>query len=399
MQRAIFMILALGTALSSSGPAAAFEPIVPTVSNITYDEHGDRATLRIVTDAPTAFTFFSLENPRRLILDFPDLVWDLDTPDLAGNRMVTGLRYGMYRQGRGRLVLDLAEPLRVNTAETISDGENSEVRIALAPISATAFAATAGEPEGALWESQKFEAPKVESAPGDVIIAIDPGHGGVDHGAEKAPLTEKALVLRFARVLNRRINAEPGLASFLTRDRDRFILLGDRVRIAREGGAQVLISLHADLLEDGGASGMTVYTLSDKGSDDAEETLAIREDRDGVLGGADLGGDGDDLTRVLIDLAQRGTMSESDKLSAKLLSHLDGEFELLKTRPHRKAGFRVLKAPDIPSVLIELGFLSSKRDRRRLTSLAWQRRVADALTAGISAWAQVASPGFLEAKQ
>ena len=156
-----------------------------------------------------------------------------------------------------------------------------------------------------------------------------------------------------------------------------------------------MISVHADSLAAGRASGMAAYTLSERGTDQAAEALAARENRSDVLAGADLEGESDDLTRLLVELAQRGTKDESGKLARAILEASRGNLQLLRTRPLRQANFRVLKAPDIPSILLEIGFLDSAKDRKRLTDAVWRRKAVRHIVDGIADWRKVASPGFV----
>jgi N-acetylmuramoyl-L-alanine amidase len=156
-----------------------------------------------------------------------------------------------------------------------------------------------------------------------------------------------------------------------------------------------MISLHADVLEQGRARGVSAYTLSEKGTDEAADALAARENRSDVLAGADLGGETDELTRLLVELAQRGTRHESARLARLVLERVGERSELLRSRPHREAGFRVLKAPDMPSILLELGFMDDPEDRRRLGDPAWLARTARAVADGVAAWRSAASPGFV----
>lgn len=181
----------------------------------------------------------------------------------------------------------------------------------------------------------------------------------------------------------------------MTRIDDRFLPLRERLKIAREAGAHLLVSLHTDSLASGEADGASVYTLDREGTDSAAEAFAERENRADVLAGVDLAGEGDDLARLLIDLARRGSRAESVKLADLIVEALDGRVALLDTRPHRRGNFFVLKAPDLPSVLVELGFLSSELDRARLVDPAWRRAMAEGIATGIARWVAVASPGFI----
>ncbi len=195
--------------------------------------------------------------------------------------------------------------------------------------------------------------------------------------------------------LAREIDALAGYAAYLVRDKDVFVPLAERVARAHRAGANLMLSIHADSLESGRANGMSAYTLSERGTDQAAEALAARENRSDVLAGADLGGESDDLTRLLVELAQRGTKDESGKLAASVIAALKGNMKLLRTRPHRQANFRVLKAPDIPSILLEIGFLNSATDRKRLTDPVWREKAARHVADGIARWRKIASPGFL----
>ena len=230
---------------------------------------------------------------------------------------------------------------------------------------------------------------------GEVVVAIDAGHGGIDPGASAAGLAEKRVVLAFARRLAAHIDRVPGLRAFLIRADDSFLTLGQRIRRARDGGANLIVSLHADTTREGRAEGAHVYTLSRDGTDEAAIELAERENRADVIGGVALAGEADDLAALLIDLAQRGTGDEAEKLAAVVLEAMAGSVTMLPTQPHRRANFRVLKAPEIPSILVELGYLSNAGDRRRMASEEWRERMAAALARGIHHWTGIASPGFL----
>jgi len=234
---------------------------------------------------------------------------------------------------------------------------------------------------------------------GEIVIGIDPGHGGIDPGASSGGLVEKQVVLDFARRLARHIEAAPGLRPLMLRDDDSFLTFTQRIRRARESGAHVILSLHADTTEAGQAEGAHVYTLAPIGSDAAAEELAERENRAEIIGGVALAGESDDLALLLVDLAQRGSTDEAEKLARATLRALQGTVPLLPNGAHRRANFRILKAPEIPSVLVELGYMSNEADRARLASETWSEQMAAGLVQGIADWAAVASPGFLAPKR
>lgn len=382
--------------LMSLPSGVSAEDAVPTVSGIQHGIHDDRVRLRFNVAPTPAFALFTLSNPDRLVIDFPALDWAVQGVDLDAIPFIGAIRYGLFRRDRARVVMDLTEPVSIERAFTVPErgAEPGRLVIDLAPTTREAFDERAGLPEQARWHGDAPPVP-AQARKGDLIIAIDPGHGGIDPGASFGKMKEKKVVLDFARELAAQINARPGMTAYLIRDKDIFVPLAERVARAHAAKAHVMLSIHADSVESGNASGMSLYTLSSKGSDQAANALAARENRSDVIGGADLGGETDDLTRLLVELAQRGTKDESSKLAQAVLENLRGKVDLLRTRPHRQANFRVLKAPDIPSLLVELGFLDNKRDRGRLNDPDWRKTAAGAVVDGINAWQMKASPGFL----
>ena len=220
--------------------------------------------------------------------------------------------------------------------------------------------------------------------PGKRVVVIDPGHGGVDPGAKGTDGTlEKDVVLAVAKALGDRLIATGRYEVVHTRIDDAYLKLGDRVRVAREASASLFVSLHADALpNDPNVGGMSVYTLSEKASDSQAALLAQKENGADSIGGVSLKGEPNDVTMILIDLAQRQTMDLSNQFARSVVVDLDKETRLTK-HTHRSAGFKVLKALDVPSALIELGYLSNAADLANLTSSDWQGRVADGIAASI----------------
>jgi N-acetylmuramoyl-L-alanine amidase len=211
------------------------------------------------------------------------------------------------------------------------------------------------------------------------LIVIDPGHGGVDPGAQGVNGSiEKDVVLEVGLALRDFLIADGNYDVVMTRDSDAFIGLRDRVDIARRSRADLFISLHADSIDRSGIRGASVYTLSEKASDAEAARLAESENAADVIAGANLSGESAEVRDILIDLAQRETKNFSVNFAKTLTSQLSRETGVTE-RPHRYAGFKVLKAPDVPSVLLELGFLSDERDEEAMTSAVWQARVAGAI--------------------
>jgi N-acetylmuramoyl-L-alanine amidase len=230
------------------------------------------------------------------------------------------------------------------------------------------------------------------------VVVIDPGHGGVDAGTTVGGVeNEKAIVLGFALQLRQRLEQTKKFRVVMTRADDSFIPLGERVRIARAAKAALFISIHADALprRDADTRGATVYTLSDRATDDEAARLAESENKADAIAGVDLSAESDEIADILIDLAQRETRGFSAQFARGLVSELKGTARLHK-RPIRSAGFKVLKAPDVPSVLLELGYVSSPHDLKLMMSDAWRARVADSIAQAVETFfaPQIAKAGL-----
>jgi N-acetylmuramoyl-L-alanine amidase len=217
---------------------------------------------------------------------------------------------------------------------------------------------------------------------------LDPGHGGIDPGAERDGQREADLMLTFAREFKESLQRGGDMIVILTRDDDVFVPLETRISIARAAGAHVFISLHADALAEGDATGATLYTLSEDATDLAARALAERHDRDDLLAGVDLTDQDDLIANILMDMARTQTAPKVDRLADALKTAIKAEGLRMHRRPIQSGGFSVLKSPDIPSILIELGFLSSQRDLARLIDPAWRARMSKALQSGLAQWAE-----------
>jgi N-acetylmuramoyl-L-alanine amidase len=236
-------------------------------------------------------------------------------------------------------------------------------------------------------------APAGERADGRRVVVIDPGHGGIDPGAlSRSGTAEKEVVLAFSKVLKEALEAAGHYDVHLTRSEDVFLSLGERVQFARRHNAQLFIAIHADSLRRGAARGATVYTLADKASDAEAEALAHKENRSDIIAGVDLVAESEQITGILIDLAQREAKNHAVIFAKSLVNQLK-PVTRLNSRPIRAAGFRVLMAPDVPSVLFELGYLSNRNDETLLLSPKWRSEVATAMAAAVDRYfaTQVAS--------
>ncbi len=352
-------------------------------------------TLTLGISRPVPWRIFSLDNPMRMVLDFSELDWTgFDGAALAATSdNLEGAQAGLLRPGWSRLVLQLAEPVELVEAGmvTAEDG-TAQVTFLFEPVYGEVFSDHAGAPEDvliALGDVGTGALPAHQRQTGDrpLIVVLDPGHGGIDPGAEREGAIEAALMLSFARELKELLLRSGRFEVVLTREADLFVPLETRVTIARRAGADVFISLHADALAQGRASGASVYTLSEEASDLASQKLAERHDRADLLAGVDLTRTGDAVALVLMDLARTETAPRAQKLADALVEGIHAATGATHKTGRLSAGFSVLKAPDIPSVLIELGFLSSPRDRKNLMSPDWRQSAAEGIRDALLYWA------------
>jgi N-acetylmuramoyl-L-alanine amidase len=334
---------------------------------------------------------FTLDAPPRLVLDFREVDWGgADPAALDQAEAATGLRMGRFAPGWSRMVLDLSGPLAVETAAMRTDALTGAalVELHLTPVDAETFAAVSGAPETGLWDRRPPVPPPEALAADDgtVVVVIDPGHGGVDPGAQYEGLTEADLMLRLGLELAEAV-ARAGMVPVLTRADDTFVPLSVRMSLAREAGADLFVSLHADALEGPQATGASVYTLAGEGAEDANAELAERHGRGDLLAGLDLAGQDDAVAAVLMDLARIETGPSGDRLAGALVEGLRQAGAKLNSRPRREAVLAVLRAADFPSVLVEAGFLSHPDDRDRLADPAGRAAIVEGLVRGISGWA------------
>lgn len=334
---------------------------------------------------------FTLSDPNRLVLDFREVDWqgaDPDTFDRADG--IETIRMGSFRAGWSRLVALLAEPMVLQEAglSVATQTARATLQVALVRADQTAFDAVAGAPRETGWDLPPAAA--VRAAPrgdGPLLVVLDPGHGGIDPGAEAEEINEATLMLIFARELRDVLLRAGGFEVALTRDADVFVSLEGRVKLAQEIGADIFLSLHADALEVGRARGAAIYTLSKDASDAASAALAERHDREDMLAGVDLSGSDDRVANVLMSMARLDNTPRSEAMAGHLLAGIRNAVGRVHKRPRRHAGFSVLKAADIPSVLIELGFLSTAADLKNLRDPAWRAGMAAGIRDGLQQWA------------
>ncbi|MGH1369032.1 MAG: N-acetylmuramoyl-L-alanine amidase [Maritimibacter sp.] len=348
-------------------------------------------TLDVHITQAVPWRVFTLDSPKRLVLDFAEVDWNgADPVALASSTArIESVLMGLYRPGWSRMVIELNEALVVDEADMQTSPQGAKVRLRMVPTSDEAFAAKAGAPPNAMFVEEDFPGAAARSVVEDGIltVVIDPGHGGIDPGAEREGVVEKDLVLAFSRELRDSLLRQDWIEVHLTRDDDIFVPLEARVSAARSFGADLFISIHADALAEGRATGATVYTLSQEASDVASEKLAERHDRGDLLAGVDLSHTDDAVALVLMDLVRNETAPRSALLADAVVEGLHAATQSTYKTPRMQAGFSVLKAPDIPSILVELGFLSSQRDREKLLDPEWRRQAAEGIRDGVLYWA------------
>jgi N-acetylmuramoyl-L-alanine amidase len=382
----------------SSTLAAA--PAFPVASGARLA--GDSKQTRFVLDLDKTIQFsaFALADPYRVVVDLPQVSFQLASgTGTAGRGLIKAFRYGLVMPGGSRIVFDLTGPAKIANSYVLdaANGQPPRLVLELEQVDRTSFVqslAAASRPElrpaiadadtaAAAAESAATVKP---AAPADLrpVVVIDPGHGGIDNGTQAGGESEKSLVLGFGLALRDRLEKSGKYRVVMTRTDDTFIPLADRVRIARIQSAALFVSIHADALprREGDAQGATIYTLSDRASDAEAERLAEAENKADAIGGVNLTEEPTDVADILIDLAQRETRTFSNRFARLLMGEMKNTVRMHK-RPLKSAGFRVLKAPDVPSVLIELGYVSNKGDREHLVSENWRSRTVGSMAQAI----------------
>jgi N-acetylmuramoyl-L-alanine amidase len=358
---------------------------------------GDAKQTRFVLDLDKTIQFraFALDDPYRVVIDIPQVNFRLPPgTGTTGRGLVKAFRYGMVMPGGSRMVFDLTGPARIGSATMLDAANDQPARLVLEleEVDRPAFlqsllANSRPQLKPAVLESTAAVAPQAAPSPKPAlpadsrpVVVIDPGHGGVDNGTRSGEEMEKNLVLAFGLALRDRLEKSGKYRVVMTRSDDTFIPLDDRVKVAHSQAAALFVSIHADYLPrgEGDAQGATIYTVSDKASDAEAERLAESENRADAIGGVDLREEPTEVADILIDLAQRETRTFSNRFARLLMGEMKGMVRMHKN-PLKSAGFRVLKAPDVPSVLVELGYVSNKSDLEHLVSESWRSKTVAAM--------------------
>jgi len=375
---------------AGSPPAVPAADSYPVASGVRLGADGTQTRFIMDLDRKIDLHVFTLADPYRVVLDIPQVTFQLPPhAGESGRGLIKAFRFGLVMPGGSRMVFDLTKPARVDKAFIMDAAAGAPARLVLdlAATDRESFLRTMAQEE----KIARSEAPPVAPPPAissdpRPLVVLDPGHGGIDTGTRAANgECEKDIVLAFAKRLRDRLEKSGKYRVLMTRTDDTFVSLPDRVTIARQAGAALFISIHADFLphKEGDAEGATVYTLSDKPSDPQAARVAAEENRADVIAGVNLRDEPDDVAGILLDLAQRETKTFSVQFAHKLVADLKSATHLNKD-PVRSAGFRVLRAPDVPSVLIELGYVSNKDDLQALNSDDWRDRTADSIAAAVN---------------
>lgn len=423
----------------------SFQAQALEIDQLRFGVHKEKTRMVIELDESAEFRAFVLGNPYRLIVDLPHFTWQahsIQKPQKAG---IKAIRQGTLQNNISRIVFDLDKPISLMSAFVLPEDKQKPYRLVIdyQDVSAQEFAgkenitlgkltrgstqktstAAASSKHPALASNQVAPIiqnsakptlkqkdlhidksyntaslgniappPQKKPAPSHPsthqkekpIIVIDPGHGGVDPGAVGAhKIHEKNVVLNLSKELKYKLEQSGRYRVLLTRSKDTYIRLRDRVEFARKHNADLFVSIHADSVPQSSVKGASVYTLSEKASDKQTAQLAARENRSDIIAGIDLNVEDEIVANILVDLATRDTMNQSKFFANTIVSSFKSKSLRVLENPHRYAGFAVLKAPDIPSILVEAGFMSNKGEAKALNTKAYRSKIVDALSAGI----------------
>ena len=402
---AIFIIVS-GWVFTPAGAIAKLkeDQIIPEATNARLG--GDKQRTRFVVDISSSigYSVYVLPDPYRVIIDLPEVNFQFPPGQGASGRgLVTGYRYGLFSPGRSRIVIDTSAPVLIQKSFVIPAKNKKPARLVVdivktdkktflrnresqAQSTATKLVGIpipVPKPRGTIIPDFNKKSNRASKKRAKKTIIIDPGHGGIDPGAvDPRGVQEKRIVLSFARILRDILMRTGRYHVLMTREDDTFIPLRKRVEFARRNDGDLFISIHADTVSKSYVRGTALYTLSEKASDAEAAALARKENRSDIIAGVDLGREDNVVTDILIDLVLRETKNHSIFFAQTVVKGLKGVTRT-NNKPHRFAGFAVLKAPDIPSVLIELGFLSNGQDARLLKSLNWRRKVSRSIAKSI----------------
>jgi len=382
--------IVLGGAAGAERPGAPARAVSDFPAATDARLGGDESQTRMVVDFTHKIDIraFTLADPYRVVIDMPQVAFQFrPKTGEKGRGLVKAFRFGLVMPGGSRIVIDLVRPARVEKAFVLDAANEQPARLVLdlAAVDREAFMRTAAlerAPEMRKVEPLGEDKPDADPRP---LIVIDPGHGGIDNGTRAATgEMEKTIVLEFSLLLRDKIERTGKYRVAMTRADDTFVPLGNRVAFARARQAALFISVHADALRrgEGEAQGATIYTLSERATDARAARLAEAENQADVIAGLDLSSEPKDVVGILIDLARRETKTFSLQFAETLISAMKPSARLHQN-PLKSASFVVLKAPDVPSVLVELGYVTTKSDLQSLMAQEWRERTTDSIAHAI----------------
>lgn len=368
------------------------------IQNMRIGNQSDGARVVFDMNKSIDYRVFLLDDPQRVVVDLEDAdIKQLYTK--ISNQVVKQTRVGRMSGNDKRVVLELSRPAVVKKAFLIppQSGQNWRLVVDLAMTDAKNFHNKIGNkymltnnkqfsPDAVSFEDkslEKSEDKAVAKVNRKRIVVLDPGHGGKDPGAIGAynKTYEKNITLAMGKEL-KQVLQNKGYVVYLTRENDIFIPLRQRIKIAQNFKADLFMSIHADSARNRNATGLSIYTLSDTASDQEAAALAERENKADIIGGIDLGGNTKEVNDILISLSQNDTRNKSSKYATYLVQEMAKSVKLVKNT-HRFAGFAVLKAPDIPAALLEMGYLSNRTEEANLRTPAYRRKLADAVARAV----------------
>lgn len=402
----IFVAVAIGflVFVQAARPSLAADELAA----LTYQAAGDELRTRVVInfDREPDVSTMLLDQPHRLAIDMPKAVFAFDKKSTEPRGLITDVRYGLIDDARSRLIFTIKGPFAVEQLNVIKNDNSPGYRLVadfvassdrkFAEALTTQSAITASTETAPKGDRIAPAAPdEVSKGPKPFTVVIDPGHGGIDSGAESASgILEKNVTLMFAEQLRDELRKVPGLRVEMTRNGDEFLRLTERVRVARQYEADLFISLHADTINRGNIRGATVYTVSDKASDAESRAMADRENRSDAVAGITFDNEAPEIADILMDLTRRETHTFSLSFAKTVVKLLKKDVNMINN-PHRFAGFQVLRAPDVPSVLVEIGYLSNEEDEKLMLDPVWRGHVAERLASAVGEFAGKKTAGAL----
>lgn len=366
------------------------------VSSARLGQHTDKTRFVLEMSAAPKYNVFLLADPYRIVIDLPELNWQADENAGRKKGLVENYRFGLFKKDTSRVVLDVGAPVKILRTVTLppSSGKPYRFFIDIQKTDEASFRKELAARRNQQKNTQvAIVAPEPPVKSRKYTIVVDAGHGGIDPGAiGKSGVYEKKITLGVAKRINAILSKNKNYNVIMTRNDDTFLSLRERVSVGRHAKADLFVSIHADSISRPDFRGSTVYTLSENASDDEAAELAKSENKSDLIAGVDMSVQDDTVQGILIDLAQRETMNFSVKFAEMIIPEISKSGMKTRGRSHRFAGFRVLKAPDVPSVLVELGYLSNREDEKILKSAKGQQRLAQAIVNAIDRYFKTVDP-------